>query len=257
VVDEGVKVVGTQILETEKKTVKKEYFSKSTGFTGLFLGIYLEKARVAKVSAYTSKMTEQYMPLPSRVGPILASEFVFTEPIVHSENGIMKQINIQLRLGANIVGNMEIQVGIAGAPTDIKILLTSHPDLPMVSSKGYVESRLIYHARSMYEDLFEDDIRTIHVSMIVPAGVLDNGLNMQYEPHGFRDAVYLAYYVNDYTKNVILQFVHPGSTRYLAGIWTYEYDGRTVAHMTFREYPFDEAGKRDDSSVESDDDTHV
>jgi len=34
-------VVGKEILETEKKTVKKAYFSKSTGFTGLFLGIYL------------------------------------------------------------------------------------------------------------------------------------------------------------------------------------------------------------------------
>jgi len=40
-VDEGVEVVGKEILETEKKTVKKAYFSKSTGFTGLFLGIYL------------------------------------------------------------------------------------------------------------------------------------------------------------------------------------------------------------------------
>jgi len=38
-VDEGVEVVGKEILETEKKTVKKAYFSKSTGFTGLFLGI--------------------------------------------------------------------------------------------------------------------------------------------------------------------------------------------------------------------------
>jgi len=45
---EGVAEVGNVFLETEKKTVKKVYFSKSTGFTGLFLGIYLEKARVGK-----------------------------------------------------------------------------------------------------------------------------------------------------------------------------------------------------------------
>ena len=42
-VDEGVAEVGKDFLDSDKKTVKKEHFSKSTGFTGLFLGIYLEK----------------------------------------------------------------------------------------------------------------------------------------------------------------------------------------------------------------------
>lgn len=169
---------------------------------------------------------EQYQPLT--VASFRLGEIGFVPDDEHNDD---HRIIVRAKIGSQIVGFMDIIIGMPGAPQDNQFLLTSHPDL---KPPGGVEAELLRWAIEKHDHLFIDT--TIHISMIVNDGVVRNGLNIQQSYH-YEHADSASLQTHPDVSRVITKLMLTRRPRYLAGIRTYAHNGRTVLHMTYKEYP--------------------